>query len=305
MVSVEQWAELRQLYFVKEVPIRELVRRTGRSRNTVRRALRLDEPPRYVRKNPRPSKLEPFKEKIQRLLQEDPRLPGARLLELIQEQGYAGSRTLLYDYLRPLRPLYLPPKRTFQRTVYRPGEICQFDLWQPRHEIPVGWGQTRRGWVVTACLGYSRADAGTLVFSKEAPDVLAGLWRCLERLGALPKTLVCDREGSLHAGGGRPSDPFAAFCGQLRLAWHICAPSDAQTKGTVERLQGYMETSFEPGRDFAGPLDFQDQLDRWFDQHANLRNHATLRARRSTAWPRSAFRCERCPTIPRRPTAAW
>jgi hypothetical protein len=40
-----------------------------------------------------------------------------------------------------------------------------------------------------------------------------------------------------------------------------------------------METSFEPGRSFANELDFQDQLDRWFDQRANVRLHRTLRER--------------------------
>ena len=56
----------------------------------------------------------------------------------------------------------MPVARAFQRTVYRPGEICQFDVWRPREEIPVGHGQRRRWWVVIACLGYSRAGAGVL-----------------------------------------------------------------------------------------------------------------------------------------------
>jgi hypothetical protein len=34
------------------------------------------------------------------------------------------------DYLREIRPIVSPP-RTFQRTVYRPGRVCQFDLWEP------------------------------------------------------------------------------------------------------------------------------------------------------------------------------
>jgi hypothetical protein len=46
----------------------------------------------------------------------------------------------------------------------------------------------------------------------------------------------------------------------------------------VERLQGYAETNFERGRSFANPLDFQLQLDRWFEK-ANARNHCTLRCR--------------------------
>jgi transposase len=278
VVGVEQWAEIRRLHFVKGVSIRELSRGTGLHRNTIRRALRSDDAPRYVRR-PARSKLDPFKEEIRRLLREEPRLPGVRVHELIAEQGYGGGKTLVYDYLSEVRPLFLPRPRTFQRTSYRPGEVLQFDLWEPHREIPVGYGQTRRGWVVVSVLGFSRAGTGALVFSKEAPDILAGLWRSIERLGALPETLVCDREGSLHAGNGRPSEPFARFCGQLRVGWRICQPGDAQAKGLVERLIGFLETSFEPGRGFLGPLDFQDQLDRWFAQRANRRLHRTLRRR--------------------------
>jgi transposase len=278
VVGVERWAEIRRQHFVKGVSIRELARRTGLHRNTIRRALRSDDAPRYVRR-PGRSKLDPFKDEIGRLLREEPRLPGIRVHELIAEQGYGGGKTLVYDYLGEVRPLYLPKPRTFRRTVYRPAEILQFDLWEPGREIPVGCGQTRRGWVVVCALGFSRAGAGTLVFSREAPDILAGLWRSIERLGALPKTLVCDREGSLHAGGGRPSEAFARFCGQLRVGWSICASGDAQAKGLVERLIGFLETSFEPGREFLGPHDFQDQLDRWFDGRANRRLHRTLRRR--------------------------
>jgi transposase len=277
VVGVEQWAELRRLHFVGGVSIRELQRRTGLHRATIRRALREDGPPRYQRRMGA-SKLDPFKLEIQRLLREDPRLPGIRVFELIGELGFDGGKTLVYDHVAELRPLYAPP-RTFQRTAYRRGELLQFDLWQPSREVPVGHGQTRRGWVVVACLGFSRAGAGTLIFSKQAPDILAGLWRCIGRLGGLPETLVIDREGALHAGAGRPTDAFAAFCGQLRVGWHFCEPSDPQAKGIVERLQGYIETSFEPGRTFINQHDFQDQLDGWFEQRANRRLHRTLRRR--------------------------
>jgi len=49
-------------------------------------------------------------------------------------------------------------------------------------------------------------------------------------------------------------------------------------RGAVERLQGYLETNFEPGRCFANHLDFQLQLDAWFLK-ANARTHKTLRCR--------------------------
>jgi hypothetical protein len=144
--------------------------------------------------------------------------------------------------------------------------------------VAVGHGQVRRAWVVVACLGYSRAGAGALIFSKEAPDVLWGMTRCVWSIGALPKLMVWDREGCLHAGGGRPTSDYAAFCGQLPVDWYFCDPGDAPAKGAVERLQLYLETNFEPGRRFANHLDFQLQLDAWFVK-ANARTHKTLRAR--------------------------
>jgi transposase len=278
VVGVEQWAEIRRLYFVKRLSIKEIVRRTGHGRNTIRRALRSSEAPRY-RRRARPSKLDPFREEIHRLLGSDPRLPGKRVRELLEELGYDGGKTILDDYLREVRPLFLPRPRTFQRTSYRPGVFCQFDLWEPSREIPVGAGQTRRGYVVVGCLPYSRAGAGTLVFSKEASDLLYGIGRVLAKLGGLQETLVWDREGALHAGGGHPTDVYAAFCGQLGVGWRFLEPRDPQSKGVVERLQGYLETSFEPGRSFANELDYQAQLDRWFDERANLRFHRTLRCR--------------------------
>jgi hypothetical protein len=180
--------------------------------------------------------------------------------------------------VREVRPLFLTP-RTYQRTVYRPGEICQFDLWEPTAEVPVGHGQARRGWVVVACLGYSRAGAGALIFSKQTPDLLWGIRRCLWSLGALPQTLVWDRQSGLHAGGGRPTLEWAAFCGQLRIGWSFCERRDPQAKGVVERLQDFLERSFEPGRRFANELDFQLQLDAWFQGRANGRQHKTLRCR--------------------------
>ncbi|HEV2820942.1 MAG TPA: IS21 family transposase [Solirubrobacteraceae bacterium] len=274
---MEQWAELRREHFVRRVPIKELVRRTGLSRNTIRLALRSPEPPKY-RRAAGGSKLDAFKDEIHRLLRDDPGLPGQRVRELIAPLGFDGGKTIVDDYLREVRPLFAAP-RTYQRTIYRPGEICQFDLWEPKAEIPVGHSQTRRGWVVVACLGFSRAGAGALVFSKQTPDLLWGIGRCLWSLGALPQTLVWDRQSGLHASGGRPTAAFAAFCGALRVDWHFCERADPQAKGCVERLQDFMERSFEPGRAFANELDFQLQLDAWFDGRANPRMHKTLRAR--------------------------
>jgi transposase len=277
VVSVEQWAEVRRMRFVEGLAIREIRRRTGLHRETIRKALQSSTPPSYARPL-RGSKLDSFKDQIHELLREDPEIESQRIREILIECGFDGGKTIVDDYVRGVRPLF-GDRRTFQRTVYRPGDVLQFDLWQPKREIPVGYDQTRRGYVVVGVLGYSRFGAGALVFSKEAPDVLWGMRRCVWRIGALPGRLVVDREGCLHAGGGRPTEEFASLCGQLSVGWRILDPRDCQAKGVSERLQGFIETSFEPGRSFANELDFQDQLDRWFDGRANVRLHRTLRER--------------------------
>jgi transposase len=90
VVDVERWAELRREHFVRGVSIKELARRYGLDRNTVRRALRSDAPPRYERPR-RSSKLDPFREEIHELLRGDPRLPGVRVRELIEPLGLGVS----------------------------------------------------------------------------------------------------------------------------------------------------------------------------------------------------------------------
>ena len=206
MVGVEQWAEVRRMHRVDGLSGRSISRRTGLHRDTVARLLGAPEPPRYSRK-PTGSKLYPFKDWVCEQLVADPRIQSQRLREMASELGYQGGKSIFDDFVREVRPRFLAP-RTFQRTIYRPGELVQCDLWEPSELIPVGHGQRRRGWVVTCEVCWSRAIAGSLIFSKEAPDILFGLARNLSRLGGLPEKLVWDREAAI-AGGGRPTEPFA------------------------------------------------------------------------------------------------
>jgi hypothetical protein len=253
---------------------REVARLTGLARDTVARAVASETPPKYTRA-PAGTKLDPFKDWICEQLREDPTIPSQRLREMASDLGYRGGKTIFDDFVREIRPRFVV-RRTFQRTIYRPGELAQCDLWEPRQPIPVGHGQTRRGWVVTCELCWSRVIAGALIFSKEAPDILWGVGRCLARFGVLPEKLVWDRESAI-AGGGYPTDEFAAFCGQLGVGWVILDRGDAQAKGALERSHRFMRSNFLPGRVFANPTDFQLQLDGWSDR-VNGRVHRTTRA---------------------------
>ena len=134
-------------------------------------------------------------------------------------------------------------------------------------------GSWSRAWATRApapgVLVFSHADRGSAGRDRRLPGA-AGR-RCRRQL-------VWDRQAGIHGHGGRPTEAFAAFCGQLKVGWRFCEPADPQAKGAVERLQGYAETNFEPGRVFANELDFQDQLDAWFAK-VNARTHKTLRER--------------------------
>ncbi|MHB1568256.1 MAG: Mu transposase domain-containing protein [Solirubrobacteraceae bacterium] len=259
---------------VEGLSARAISRRTGLARDTVLKLLAAEKPPAYSRA-PAGSILDPFRDWICEQLDEDATTTSQRLREMAQEIGYRGGKTVFDDYVREMRPRYLA-KRTFQRTIYRPAELIQCDLWEPGRHVPVGYGQTRRGWVVTSQSCWSRAFAGALIFSKEAPDILAGLARNLQRLGVRAEKLVWDRESAI-AGRGRPTEAFLSFCGQLQVGWIILDAGDPQAKGQLERQHDYLEKNFEPRRSFVNHLDFQDQLDRWAVK-ANGRQHRSTRA---------------------------
>jgi len=274
MIKVDEWAEIRRLHFAEQLGIKTIVRRLGVARNTVRAAIRSSEPPRYERAR-RPSAVDDFEPEIRRLLSEFPEMPATVIAERI---GWERGMTVLKDRVRELRPLFKPPDPC-QRTHYEPGELAQFDLWQPDYEIPLGFGQSDKLWVVSAVTGFSRFDAGWMVPSKAAHDVLPGMLRCFEQFGALPRTAVWDGEGCIgqwRKGKEALTEEFQRFRGALGIGARLCKPNDPEAKGVVERAHRYYETSFLPGRSFEDVDDFNTQFVTWLKK-ANRRVHATTR----------------------------
>ncbi|HUC36728.1 MAG TPA: IS21 family transposase [Acidimicrobiales bacterium] len=276
MLSVEDWAEIRRLSKSEGLSIKEIVRQLGVARNTVRMALRSDEPPAYRRERSG-SIVDPVEPEIRRLLMQFPRMPATVIAERI---GWERSLTVLKDRVRELRPLYLPPDPA-GRTQYRPGELAQWDLWFPPADIPLENGEVAKPPVIVGLTGYSRVMVGKMIPSREAHDILSGNLACLKALGAVPKKGVYDNEGALvsrHGGKATLTEPFQRFRGTLGMQVVVLRPADPESKGIVERHNGYLETSFLPGRRFSSPADFNEQLDEWLVR-ANRRVHATLRCR--------------------------
>ncbi|MFF4291543.1 IS21 family transposase [Streptomyces sp. NPDC001601] len=276
MILVEDWAEIRRLHRAEQMPIRAIARHLGISKNTVKRALANDRPPQY-RRPAKGSAVDAVEVQIRELLRETPTMPATVIAERI---GWERGMTILKDRIRELRPAYVPIDPV-SRTVYRPGELAQCDLWFPDADIPLGYGQSGRPPVLVMVSGYSRVITARMLPSRRTGDLIDGHWRLLTEWGAVPRTLVWDNEAGV--GRGRPTCEFAAFAGLLATRIYLCRPRDPEAKGLVERANGYLETSFLPGRHFSGPDDFNAQLQAWL-KVANRRLHRTLGARPADRW---------------------
>jgi transposase len=264
VLDVEDWAEIRRLHRAEGLPIREIARVMGVSRNTVRAAVASDGPPKYER--PRAgSVVDAAEPRIRELLRAYPRMPATVIAERI---GWERSIRVLSGRVAELRPAYLPPDPA-SRTAYAAGEIAQCDFWFPDISLPVGFGQARTARqlpVLTMVTGYSRWASGLLIPTRSAEDLFAGWWQLICGLGAVPRVLVWDGEGAIgrwRAGKAELTRDCQAFRGTLGAKVIVCKPADPEAKGLVERFHDYLERSFLPGRCFAGPGDFNAQLQRW------------------------------------------
>ena len=85
----------------------------------------------------------------------------------------------------------------------------------------------------------------------------------------------------------------------LGVAGACCAGrGDPEAKGLVERANGYLETSFLPGRTFTSPADFNAQLAGWLRAGEQPPAPAHRGAARPTGRPPTGPRCWRCRRSP-------
>jgi transposase len=281
VINVEDWAEIRRLHRAEGMPIRAIARKLGLGRNTVRRALAADGPPRY-RRPAKGSIVDEVESQVRALLSEWPTMPVPVIAERI---GWQRGLTVLKDRVRELRPEFTPPDPA-SRTSYEPGELAQCDLWFPPVDVPLGFGQVGRPPVLVIVSGYSRVITARMIPSRQSPDLLAGQWALISGLGRVPRKLVWDNEsavGQWRAGKPVLTEAMNAFRGTLGITVIQCRPADPEAKGLVERANGYLETSFLPGRGFVSPADFNTQLVDWL-VGANQRQHRRLGCRPADRW---------------------
>lgn len=269
---MEDWAEIRRLHNAEGMPIKAIVRHLGVARNTVRAALASDGPPSYQRPS-RGSLVDAVEPEIRKLLRLDAKMPATVIAERIR---WEHSLTILKDRVRQIRPEYAGVDPA-DRIVHEPGQAAQMDLWFPEPRIPVGFGQAAMLPVLVMTLTFSRFLSAVMLPSRQAGDLLAGMWQLISQVGAVSKTLVWDREAAI-GGKGKVTQAAAAFAGTLATRVILAPPRDPEFKGMTERNNGYLETSFLPGRQFVSPADFNAQLQGWLPR-ANARMVRSLGGR--------------------------
>jgi transposase len=273
VITLEDWALIRRLHVSEKVPQAQIARQLGISRNTVARAIASEGPPQYSRP-PVTTSFEPFEARVRLLLDATWSMPATVLAERV---GWTGSATWFRQNVARIRPDYAPTDPA-DRIVYHPGEQMQCDLWFPEPRIPVDDGSRAMLPVLVMVASFSKFITALMIPTRTTADLLSGMWWLLsQQLGAVPRKLIWDNETGIGR-RNRLAAGVGEFTGALATRIHQLKAYDPESKGGVERMNGFFETSFLPGRAFGSPTDFNIQLSSWLPK-ANARTVRALKAR--------------------------
>ena len=253
---------------------REIARQLNIDRETVAKYLKTPEPE-PVRRPGRPSKLDPYKELIQKIVTECPSIKAPVVLQHIRAKGFDGQITILRDYLQTLK--LDAHYRAYCRFESGPGEQMQIDwgLFQG-----LEYGRARRklyALVVLEC--HSRMMHVTFTHSQCQAALHQGLMAAFSFFGGTAAELVVDnmltavteRVGSIV----RFNASFLDFLRPFHITPVPCNIRSPHEKGKVENCIKYIRSSFWPLRQFKDLADVQAQVDHWRDNVANVRVHQT------------------------------
>jgi hypothetical protein len=270
VITLEDWALIRRLA-AEGVPKARIAQRLGISRNTVIKAVNSDAPPVYERK-PGPRSFTVFEPRVRALLEQTPDLPATVLAERV---GWTGSIRWFSENVKLLRPEHRPVDPA-DRILWEPGDAAQCDLWFPPRKIPLEDGTAKLLPVLVMTAAHSRFITGQMIPTRKTEDLLLGTWELIQQLGRVPRRLIWDNEPGIGR-GHRRAEGVASFMGTLATRLVLLPPNDPESKGLVERRNGWFETSFMPGRTFGSPGDFNDQFTDWLTR-ANARVVRTIKA---------------------------
>jgi transposase len=278
MITPEQHAEIRRLYFGEHWKVGTIATNLGVHHDTVRAAIALDT--RTVpRGTCRRTKLDPYLPFIRDTLEQYPRLRATRLHEMLRSRGYDGSAVQVRRLVRVLRPHVTP--RLYRRLVVLPAEEAQVD-WGNFGTIRIGHGtRSLSGFVMV--LSYSRALFALFTLDQTLESFLRGHVDAFAAYQGIARTLVYDnlKSAVLERNGTaiRFHPRLLELAGHYHFAVRPCTPGRGNEKGKIERQILYLRDAFFAARRFRDVDDLNAQFRHWRDEVAHQRPHPEQRDR--------------------------
>ena len=275
MLSQEDYIVIRTLK-KRGVYNKDIAAELGVHPRTVSRALRRGSAPERSR-SPRPSKLDPYKPTVDRLLAEGV-WNAVVILREIQAQGYDGGSTILRDYIQPKRA-----QRQSKATVRfetPPGRQLQSDWGEIITEIA---GVETKVCFIVNTLGYSRRFHVWCSDCMDAEHTYEGLIRSFEYFGGVPEEVLVDNQKTAvltHRAGAAPqfNPRFVDLAGHYGFRPRACQPYRARTKGKDERMVAYLKQHFFVRyRAFDTWTHLNQLAEQWLREEADPRVHGTVK----------------------------
>ena len=239
---------IRRMSLREQLSIREIRRRTGLSRNTIAKYLSAGTiEPKFTTPD-RPSKLDPFAEKLAGWLKTEggksrkQRRSAKQLHADLVALGYTGSYNRVAAFAREWRANQQREQRTtgrgtFVPLAFRPGEAFQFD-WSEDHAV-LG-GERTKLQVAHIKLSHSRAFLVRAYLLQTHEMLFDAHWHGFRVFGGVPGRGIYDnmRTAVDRVGRGKERQVNARF---LAMANHyvfepeFCNPASGWEKGQVEK----------------------------------------------------------------------
>lgn len=244
-------------------------------RNTVKKYLVYPEK-RFVQNSPKPSKLDPYRDLIDELLEQDPMVKGPVVLQRLQQNGFDGKITIVRDYLQKIRG-QMKYREPFIRFESPPGQQMQID-WG--HFGSLCYEDTKRKLYALAVIeSFSRMSYVEFTHSQKQEALHQGLLNAFHYFGGTPEEIVADnmltavieRQGSLI----RFNETFLDFLRVFKIVPVACNVRAPHEKGKIENVIKYLRQNFWPLRSFTDLKDVQAQVIQWLNTIANVRIHQT------------------------------
>lgn len=275
MLTLDQFMDIRFLHRQGH-SVREIARLTGHSRNTVRKMLRAVSSPRPTPRV-RPSALDPFKDYLRQRWQEHG-LSAVRLHAEIAAQGYGGAARTVRQFVQALKQDQKVDRRLTVRFETPPGEQAQAD-WAETGRFTLPDGSAVRVYAFVMVLGFSRCLFVEFTRSMRLETLIRCHQNAFAYFGGWPKRILYDNIKQVVIRPDQVNQRFADFARYHGFEVKRHRPYRPRTKGKVERMVHYVRDNFLAGRSFDGLADLNAQARHWLGTVANLRVHATTKAR--------------------------